>query len=665
MKIAQLPQIRRKKNVILIVLILALPLLVFATHKIIDMRSRASQDIDPKNVAISDITTSLITISWTTEKSAYGSVVLLENGEERKAYKDVRDSSRLDKRYTHYVELSDLAPNTQYKFLIQSDSKKYTSSEGKELMFRTAPMSEKLPVVNPAGGQVSSASDDDVVVYLLLSDQSSFPVSSTLSSSKSWHLDLSSILSIADKERVKITDSTGITILAIDGRGRGAVLTGTYATLFDSAGILRAGNDLLLEEGKDIYASLPKESKLVVSSPEEGKCWYFDGICKETTENCSGSGRYLTRELCISANTEEPSDPYDDYEDPYRPDDPYIPGDNYDTDPMDNDKEFTNRQYRIIHHIRWTDLTTASQSGVSGSTGPDSIKVTNLSDTKFTVLWVSAQKEEGTVKYGTSPTQLNSVALDKRDGELVKGEYYVHTVNVEKLQPETKYYYNVVSGNDTYSNGGKGFTVTTFPEIERTGGLFNIVGELTGMPEHKEVILLASIKDGDDTGSKGTSTLISTDVSEDGSWGLPLSEMRVEDGTSYFEHTAGDTLIIEPYTTFSAPQEKIGMEGIDLKDIVIGLEKDSSVPPADKVNVGRLKDYGIVGSAQYVVPSSNPQSVSPETPQQPIYSGETPKTGALDSFWGILLISISLIGSGTIAYFSFKKKGKGDMVKEL
>ena len=104
-------------------------------------------------------------------------------------------------------------------------------------MFRTAPMSEKLPVVNPAGGQVSSASDDDVVVYLLLSDQSSFPVSSTLSSSKSWHLDLSSILSIADKERVKITDSTGITILAIDGRGRGAVLTGTYATLFDSAGI--------------------------------------------------------------------------------------------------------------------------------------------------------------------------------------------------------------------------------------------------------------------------------------------------------------------------------------------------------------------------------------------------------------------------------------------
>ena len=67
MKIAQLPQIRRKKNVILIVLILALPLLVFATHKIIDMRSRASQDIDPKNVAISDITTSLITISWTTE----------------------------------------------------------------------------------------------------------------------------------------------------------------------------------------------------------------------------------------------------------------------------------------------------------------------------------------------------------------------------------------------------------------------------------------------------------------------------------------------------------------------------------------------------------------------------------------------------------------------
>ncbi len=72
--------------------------------------------------------------------------------------------------------------------------------------------------------------------------------------------------------------------------------------------------------------------------------------------------------------------------------------------------------------------------------------------------------------------------------------------------------------------------------------------------------------------------------------------------------------------------------------------------------MGRLKDYGIVGSAQYVVPSSNPQSVSPETPQQPIYSGETPKTGALDSFWGNIINIYILNSSGTIAYFSFKKK---------
>lgn len=671
MKIAQLPQVRRKQNIILAILLLALPLLVFAVYQVVELRSRASGDIEPKNIIVSDLTTSLITISWTTEKASIGSVVILENGVEKKTYKDSRDISSTRKKNTHYVQLTDLSPNTQYKFLITSDSKKYTSVGGKELSFKTAPMKEGLPVVNPAGGEIATASDSDVVVYVLLSDKSTYPVSSVLSSTKSWHLDLSSLLNISNKERVKLGEGTGLTILATDGRGKGATLTGTYSSLFDSSGILKSSHKIQLEEGKDIYASIPNQAKLAISVPDEGKCWYFDGICKETTENCSGSGRYLTKELCESANSDDPDDPYDPRENDPDPDKPYVPGirppsGNEGENPSD-DIEFTNRQYRIIEHLRWTDLTNAPRFGVSGNTGASSIKVTNITDTGFTVIWVSEQKEEGSVKYGTSPTQLGSVAADSRDGFGAKSKNYLHNVNVSSLQPKTKYFYNVISGSDTYNNGGNGFSVETHSTIEGSGRVFSVAGELTGMPEHKEVILLGKIKDGDDTGSKGESSTISTIVGEDSSWILPVAEMREGDGSKYFEHTAGDTLLIDPYTTFNSAQQKVSMEGIDTKDVTIGLEESTSSDPIETESVPRLKDYGITGSAQYVVPSSNPQSSVPQQNSLTVESGEIPKTGLLDSFVGILLVSISLIGSGTVVFLSIRNKEKkdGKMVKGL
>ena len=671
MKIAQLPQVRRKQNIILAVLLLALPLLVFAVYQVVELRSRASGDIEPKNIIVSDLTTSLITISWTTEKASIGSVVILENGVEKKTYKDSRDISSTRKKNTHHVQLTDLSPNTQYKFLIKSDSKKYTSVGGNELSFKTAPMKEGLPVVNPAGGEIATASDSDVVVYVLLSDKSTYPVSSVLSSTKSWHLDLSSLLNISNKERVKLGEGTGLTILATDGRGKGATLTGTYSSLFDSSGILKSSHKIQLEEGKDVYASIPNQAKLAISVPDEGKCWYFDGICKETTENCSGSGRYLTKELCESANSDDSDDPYDPRVNDPDPDKPYVPGirppsSNKGENPID-DIEFTNREYRIVKHLKWVDLTGSSQSNSGGNTGASSVKVTNITDTGFTVIWVSKQKEEGTVKYGTSATQLNSVASDRRDGNVVKSKYYIHSVDVSGLQPKTKYYYNVISGSDIYNNGGNGFSVETHSTIARSSGVFTLVGELTGMPDHKEVILMAKIKDGDNTGSKGESSIISSVVGEDGGWSLPISQIRTADGINYFEYTSGDTLLVDPYTTFNSAQQKVSMEGIDTKDVAIGLEESTSSVPIETESVPRLKDYGITGSAQYVVPSSNPQSSVPQQNSPTVESGEIPKTGLLDSFVGILLVSISLIGSGTVVFLSIRNKEKkdGNMVKGL
>lgn len=662
MKVAYLPQVKRKKNIILIILALALPLLVFAVYQVVEWRSRASGNQAPKNVVVSSITRSQFVISWTTDDKANGSVVLLDDGERGKVYVDQRGSSK--RYYTHRVELSDLSPNTVYKFLIKSENKEYASSEGKELVFKT-PAHTPIPTPKLAYGKIDTTSKNDVLVYILLSDKSSYPVSTVLSSTNEWTVDLFPLLKILGMERIEVGDDTKLTVLATDGRGRGGVLEGSFSTLFHSTGALKETYVLGLDEGKDIYPYIPAEAKLAIGyPPADGTCWYFDrGVCKETT-NCSVPKRYLTKELCESANLDDPYDPDPRDPDPYDPD-PRDPNDPYDPDSRDPndpdnpdyppDYEFTNRQYRIIYSLRWTDLVPTSQSEGGVSTGAKSVRVVDISDTGFTVLWRTREKEEGYLKYGTSLGGLNNVASDRRDGELVRGEHYLHIVEVSKLQPETKYYFNVVSGKETYTNDGAGFTATTFKTIDKAGNFFSLIGELTGMPEHKEVILISHIKDGDNKGTKGTSTSVSSLVNEDGSWGITISNMRTEDGSDYFKHTVGDDLIIEPYTTFSSAQEKISMDGIDLKDIVIGLEEGDSPKSIKKVLAPRLQNYGITGSAQPLAPTSG----SPESSgNSDTYSGETPNTGVLDSFWGVLLISVSLLGGGVVLYFSLRKKDK-------
>ena len=84
------------------ILIIGLPLLLFAAYKVVQIVSKASGDTDPKNVVISNITTTMATISWTTDTKTYGTLILLENNQEKSEIRDARGS---DRRYTHYVEV--------------------------------------------------------------------------------------------------------------------------------------------------------------------------------------------------------------------------------------------------------------------------------------------------------------------------------------------------------------------------------------------------------------------------------------------------------------------------------------------------------------------------------------------------------------------------------
>lgn len=272
--------------------------------------------------------------------------------------------------------------------------------------------------------------------------------------------------------------------------------------------------------------------------------------------------------------------------------------------------------------------------------GEQSIMITNLTDTGFTVIWVSKEKEQGYVKYSISQSNLSSTESDERDDMFTKKEYRVHSVKLSRLRPETKYFFNVISGDQTYDNGGNGFSVTTSKTENTPPGFEFAKGEFKNLPEHGEAIILASIKDTDSSGSKGISNTMSTLADSNGYWSISLSSMRTSDGKGYFQFTDKDILTLKSYTTIPSVQKEVELKGVEKKEITVDLKG------VESENKGGNKE-----------PEKNTIVTSPP-PSQEVVSDTHRNTD-------VLLLSISLLLFFLLGFiFFYLKKLRKDERKE-
>ncbi len=91
---------------------------------------------------------------------------------------------------------------------------------------------------------------------------------------------------------------------------------------------------------------------------------------------------------------------------------------------------------------------------------PQHVTVTNVSDNRFTVSWVTKEPAEGFVLYGTDSSRVSTRALDERDqlsGDT--GLYRTHSVTVTGLVPKTVYYAKVGSNNAAYEVDGQNLQI--------------------------------------------------------------------------------------------------------------------------------------------------------------------------------------------------------------
>lgn len=96
---------------------------------------------------------------------------------------------------------------------------------------------------------------------------------------------------------------------------------------------------------------------------------------------------------------------------------------------------------------------------------PENIRVTNVSDTGFTVSWTTQEPTIGFIRVGIIRDKFNLTFVDDRDQLSGNNESFrTHHISAYNLEPNTTYYYTIGSHNQSsYDNAGTPYQIVTAP----------------------------------------------------------------------------------------------------------------------------------------------------------------------------------------------------------
>lgn len=225
----------------------------------------------------------------------------------------------------------------------------------------------------------------------------------------------------------------------------------------------------------------------------------------------------------------------------------------------------------------------------SQSETPQNIRISNINDSSFTVSYTTSDKVPGGIllsKDGNSQT-----ILDDRDQSSDINTYYTHHISLRGLSPLKTYEFSIISGQSTFMDNGSPFKTTTGPSLESSTLANSVTGRLilpTGeIPS--DAIAYATI-DG--------SQLVSSVVKKDGTYEIPLSNLRNEKLQVYIpiqDTTRLHLLFVGPATE---------------SHVNILLKQSSLVPLITLSN-----DYDFLTSTSPIATPSAEQSLFPLIPQ--------------------------------------------------
>jgi hypothetical protein len=170
------------------------------------------------------------------------------------------------------------------------------------------------------------------------------------------------------------------------------------------------------------------------------------------------------------------------------------------------------------------------------SSVPQNVRITNITDSSFTVSYSTDANVAGSVNWGKDQT-LGQIALDERDQQsesLIN--HKIHSITIGNLSQSTKYYFSIASAQDKYLNNGTLYEVVTGGSIPTTpSDQKPIVGKAVnseGNPPTEAIVYI----------TLDNSQVISSLIKSDGTYIVPLNSLRNQDLNSYFTFSDNQNL---------------------------------------------------------------------------------------------------------------------------
>jgi hypothetical protein len=207
-------------------------------------------------------------------------------------------------------------------------------------------------------------------------------------------------------------------------------------------------------------------------------------------------------------------------------------------------------------------------------TTPKQIRITNITDTGFSVSFATDESTPGFLKYGTEERKISTQSPDDRDKLTGSVEsFFLHHITVGGLQPDTQYYYLLgTGGGTTFDNNGSPFIIKTAPRGGTPSAAKTAYGSVStesGSPADGAVVYISIEGVGE----------LSTLVKSSGSWAVPLSNARTKDSSAYAQITEDAILQIEVKGV--SPQQQLRYQtAVNNSQPIAALQFGKSAPEA-------------------------------------------------------------------------------------
>lgn len=215
---------------------------------------------------------------------------------------------------------------------------------------------------------------------------------------------------------------------------------------------------------------------------------------------------------------------------------------------------------------------TSGPSKAQSTQEPNNILKTNITDTSFTVTWLTKELATGSVTYGIQKNAISQVAFDDRDTIDNKSKpYKTHHISIKNLSPETVYYFIINSGNNKFLDGTRAYTITTAKKLEKPlefePSYGNVVDQQNKPAEGALVVLTLP-----------QALPLSTLVKSSGNWLITLNTLRDANLQPYQEQGT----IIESITIYNS------LEVENQAFATTDLNNDSPVPT---ITIGKTYNF--------------------------------------------------------------------------